>query len=387
MDQDQIRNLLKDESFINYCLDRNVADKQYWENYIRENPDQSESIHALKHQIVSLGRYARKRNLSDRIMAMKNEIRRGEKRTVGRRYRMIGVAASIFIIAVAGVMLHQRSHSGVNQMEYTSPTLLLANGKAINLDSVALGSQLDLGDLRMEKNDEGQLVYHSLDSGDIDSKVVFHSLIVPAGVNYEVVLPDQSVTLVNAKSVLQFPSHFYGNKRVVKLSGEALFQVKKNVDRPFMVEAGDLLVTVIGTTFNVSAYGDDDEVIATLVEGKVSVKHHDQEIILVPGQQARVGNFTTDILLQNVELDEVLAWKDRKLVFRNEKFPVLIKRLGRWYDVEFVYHGSNQQRYNGVLSLDKSLEELMSILQETSPLTYRIEPTENNLKERRVIIE
>jgi len=395
MDQHQIRNLLTDESFINYCLDRDVGDKQFWESYIQENPEQRKDLEDLKQQIVSLGRYAQARNLSDRMAMMRHAIRTRRRRLI-RPYRWVGAAAAVFIVAVVGVMLHRLNRSAADLgrpmitgdgEQYTSPTLVLSDGRAIDLDSLAQGASVDLGSFWLEKNGEGQLAYRSLATSDTTQRIVFHSLVVPRGNTYEVVLPDQSIAMLNAKTVLQFPSRFAGNQRAVNLSGEAFFQVKKDTAMPFVVNAGDVRVTVLGTTFNVSAYVDDGEVVTTLVGGKVSVKNDKAEVILAPGQQAKAGGLTADIPLREVDLDEVLAWKDRKLIFRDEAFPELIKRLGRWYDVEFVYRGSNRQRYNGVLSLDKPLEELMSILQETSPLTYRIEPTNNNLKERRVIIE
>jgi len=152
----------------------------------------------------------------------------------------------------------------------------------------------------------------------------------PLGQKSTFQLPDGSIVKLNAGSSLEFEESF-GNERIVKLKGEAFFEVVRDKTRPFKVLSGDVTTTVLGTSFNVNAYQDDVSV--AVATGKVQVSDRSgQEVFLTPGEK---GVFVDEKLSkQKTDLDKLLAWKDNTLVFYQTSVTQVVADLEKWYGVE-----------------------------------------------------
>ena len=112
-------------------------------------------------------------------------------------------------------------------------------------------------------------------------------MVVPVGGDYRMVLGDGTKVWVNSASELEIPERFQAGERRVRLRGEAYFEVARDTARPFWVEAEGVSVQVLGTRFNVAAYGEDGRVETTLAEGKVAVSSGEgRRVVLKPGEQA-----------------------------------------------------------------------------------------------------
>ncbi|HVU95758.1 MAG TPA: FecR domain-containing protein [Puia sp.] len=155
----------------------------------------------------------------------------------------------------------------------------------------------------------------------------------------ELLLADGSKVLLNVASTLRYPETFTGSERVVELSGEAYFEVKPNAARPFRVLVKDAEVDVLGTSFNVRAYGDESVCKTTLIDGSVSIESRSDKKKLTPGQQGIITYPSTgDIaIVPRVDIGDVMAWKTGYFVFRNEEFQVVARVLERYYNVEIEY--------------------------------------------------
>ncbi|MBQ6033124.1 MAG: FecR domain-containing protein [Prevotella sp.] len=161
------------------------------------------------------------------------------------------------------------------------------------------------------------------------------SLTTPRGKDYHVKLSDGTEVWMNADSKLEFPEHFTGKQRKVKLQGEAYFQVTKNAAKPFIVETEFFKTTVLGTTFNVKAYSAKDANIV-LIEGSVEVCVGKNTKQLHPSQQAIINPSGT-IALRSVDTYPYTQWREGFFYFENQSLFDIMQELGRWYNINIAF--------------------------------------------------
>lgn len=176
-------------------------------------------------------------------------------------------------------------------------------------------------------------------SGEPEMKTIS----TPRGKDYELVLSDGTVVLLNADSKITFPTRFTGNKRTVKLVGEAYFKVSKNKHRPFIVETGNLYTKVLGTEFNLKAYPHSD-VNVTLIKGSVAVNAEGKEVMLKPGENAEYSE-NKDIEVTTVDTEGYIQWKDGYFYFDNVPLIDVVRDLGRWYNVNIEIRNNSLMSY------------------------------------------
>lgn len=202
----------------------------------------------------------------------------------------------------------------------------------------------------------------------------------PRGGQYQVTLSDGTKVWLNADSKLTYPSQFDLDKRVVELVGEAYFEVAKNivdnVNKPFVVKTKKQEIEVLGTSFNTTAYMDDDCTYTTLVEGKVQIKDGKKEVFLSPGEQCMT---TASGLLEKkkVDVSQFVAWRNDEFFFYETELKEVVRMLGRWYDFETVNEESIPDTHMyGTISREKRLTEAIHLIQ-ASGLKFRIEKKDN----------
>lgn len=188
---------------------------------------------------------------------------------------------------------------------------------------------------------EGNTVINSKtdETDNIEPKLI--TLVTPRGGEYKMVLEDGTEVWMNADSKLVFPDKFKPDSRHVKLIGEAYFKVVKDINRPFVVSLKDLDVEVLGTEFNVTAYNNDNFIKTTLVEGEVAIKKWTglgvEKKVLSPGDQASFNKTNKSMEINQVDVNQYIAWKDGRFVFAHQSLEDITKILERWYDVDFVF--------------------------------------------------
>lgn len=186
----------------------------------------------------------------------------------------------------------------------------------------------------------------------------------PRGKDYELVLSDGTVVLLNADSKITFPTRFTGDKRTVKLVGEAYFKVSKNKHRPFIVETGNLYTKVLGTEFNLKAYPHSD-VNVTLIKGSVVVNAEGKEVMLKPGENAEYSE-DKDIEVTTVDTEGYIQWKDGYFYFDNVPLIDVVRDLGRWYNVNIEIRNNSLMSYrlHFIASRKASIKEFVDNLNE-----------------------
>jgi len=225
--------------------------------------------------------------------------------------------------------------------------------------------------------DNEVLSIHSNIKEQITSEI-FYELNVPYGKHLKVKLVDGTLIHLNAGTRLQFPPSFTTAKsREVLLDGEAYFDVRKNKDLPFIVSTNTMSIEVLGTRFNVSSYSNDKESFVALEEGSVSIKPSFEtdtrlkSTLLKPGEKAFVRNHTFEIQKTNIKKD--VAWNQGTLLFENDRFENIIKKLERHYNMTIENQSDvlNNIRYTGTFT-SESLTEVLQTFKELSDFDYEV---------------
>ncbi len=192
----------------------------------------------------------------------------------------------------------------------------------------------------------------------------------PIGQKTTVFLSDGSKVMLNAGSRLTFTKPFQPDKRGVNLEGEAFFEVARDSLRPFQVFANEVTTTALGTSFNIAAYPESNDMKISLAMGKVKVSYQSQTdqavpetYFLVPGEKLL---FETDKKLFTKQLfnaDEVLAWKEGIIYLKNADQPTVIKTLERWYGVRIEIEGNSTTSWDISAKFDnQSLKSVLTSL-------------------------
>ena len=189
---------------------------------------------------------------------------------------------------------------------------------------------------------------------------------IPTAEMHELTLPDGTRVMLNSRSTLLYPEQFSGKTRSVYLIGEADFKVKPDKEHPFIVKANDCQVTALGTEFNVNAYPENDELVATLLEGSVKVEFNNlmSNVILKPNEQLVYNKYTKKHNLQLPEMDNVTAWQRGELVFSNMYLEDIFTSLERKFPYTFVYslHSLKRNTYSFRFQKQANLKEIMGII-------------------------
>lgn len=251
--------------------------------------------------------------------------------------------------------------------------LILGNGKKIVLDGAANGVLVKQGNVSITKAADGRLVYNII--GDESEKVAIHTIETPNGGDYQINLPDGTMVWLNAASSLEFPTAFEGSERKVRLKGEAYFEVAKNAKKPFKVKlSNNSEVNVLGTHFNINAYSEENTINTTLLEGSVLVRSGQFVEKLVPGQQAQVNKTSNRIgLLHDVDMDQVMAWKNGFFSTNAISLQTLMSQVEKWYDVNVVYKDEFNAEFVAKLPRNVPLSELLRLLELTKKVHFKVD--------------
>ena len=219
----------------------------------------------------------------------------------------------------------------------------------------------------------GQLSYS--DTGI--SELVYNTIQIPFGKQFEVKLSDGTVVYLNAGSSLRYPVSFLPeNRREVYMTGEAFFDVSKDRSRPFIVYSDQANVKVLGTRFNISDYSDDTEVKVTLEEGSIEVGYNDvkKRVVLSPNQQAVFNRFRNQMDLHEIDASIHASWVDGNIIFRETPFAEIIKVLSRRFGVEIINKndGLDDMKFTGHFK-EETINEILSYLGESSNFDFKFD--------------
>ena len=309
------------------------------------------------------------------------------KRNMRRNRRWWLVAAASVAILFGGLAVYRYSKIPVSlplASEETSiypgkrmARLITPSGETVLLDTLR---QTDTQQMKLH-NDQGRVVIQAACGDANGDQPVYHCLEVPRGGEFSFLLPDSTTVFLNAESRLRFPDRFVpGSERIVYLSGEAYFDVKRDPRSPFLVCLEHSAVKVTGTSFNVKAYPDDTNEATTLISGTVSmgIGTTEQWIVLKPGEQGYYDATRKTLSQQTVDVNYYTAWKDGVFAFYRQPLEEVMKTLGRWYlfDTHYQNEALKSILYTGKINRHASIREVLHTFELMDELTFDIKGKE-----------
>lgn len=289
--------------------------------------------------------------------------------------QMTAAAAVLILICVASWLFYNRddrsSYSAQNLHDIKAPTtgkaiLSTEGGCQVVLDNVQDGALAGVSGAY--KTGATSLRFES-----DPKKIEMRTLTNPRGSKaISMELPDGTLVWLNAASSISFPSAFNGNERLVTLTGEAYFEAKHDLLKPFRVKVNKEVIEDIGTKFNINAYDDENALTTTLVEGAVKVRNK----ILVPGEQASIDKAGALSIDKQVDVADVIAWKDGRFRYHSVDIQTVLRQASRWYNVDVQYRGRLDETFSGGIGRDVNLSELLKMLEKMKVAHFAIEGNE-----------
>jgi len=212
-------------------------------------------------------------------------------------------------------------------------------------------------------------------SGSSSSALVEYT--APYGSKTSLKLADGSLVWLNAGTTLKYDQQFGSRNRDIELSGEAYFEVAKNKDLPFTVNAKEMSVMALGTKFNVKAYPEETAVETILLEGSVKLQNSEtgkrSEILLNPGQKAILNSGSNKFEVLATSDTYEVSWITNKWVIKNTKLGEFAKLLERRYNIDFTFSDERIKEYEfGGTIKDETIEQVLTAISYSAPLKYKI---------------
>lgn len=269
----------------------------------------------------------------------------------------------------------------VAQIEHGSmkAQLVLANGKKVDLRPETSLQLEEVGGTRILTSDD-RVKYSGKDSlaGQL-AEVKYNTLIVPRGGEFSLELADGTRVWLNAESRLRYPVAFTGKERKVEMEGEVYFEVAKNKEKPFIVTVNGVDIRVLGTSFNVSAYQED--VVTTLVEGKVQLKKGNEQVILSPNQQAIWSD--DEFRVKQVDARNYVLWKEGIFYFEDVDLETILDDMARWYNVNIFYMNPTlkKMKFSVEIKRYEDINEILRRIEQTKRVKFEIKDRTINVYE------
>ena len=375
-------NFLQDEDFIRWRLFQTKESGDYWLTFRIEHPHLEEALLEAIRQFSSVE--INKHHLSE---TEKQRIYRSLLQNVShhkqrRLMAWISSAAAVLMIALLSVLYVTQKDDRRELQQWENDVIV---GKALPEEEIyliAAGKRINLArNVHIGLTDDGKAVITDSTASMKElmlDKNKLNKLVVPYGKRSNLTLSDGTEVWLNSGTQLDFPSKFNGKTREIHVDGEIFIDVAHNTKIPFIVHAQDMDILVQGTSFNISAYSDEHRKTVVLVEGRVNIgKGNSQLAELMPNEKIDItGN---NIRKESVEVSAYISWKKGMLEFNATPMSEILKKIGRYYNVQFDSNSDiqlNDQTCSGKLFLSNNLDSVMRSVSILSSTEYK---RENNI--------
>jgi len=401
IDEYNFEDFVNDKSFVKWVLNPSQVTNHFWYNFMEKNPGKKNDIRIASEIITntaSENRYLTNKEADDLWLKIR-------KSSLSRRnkYRLIsGISAAASFLLLFGL--------GLWYFEFRDQSPRIVDYKQISIPDITDNQvQLVLSDeSRISLHDnESTLMYRSdgkLQTNlqeisvkkpevsekeeDKEIKIAMNQIIVPNGKRSSIVFSDGTKLWLNSGSRAIYPVSFSGNRREIFLEGEAFLEVSPDKTVPFIVKTNSMEIRVLGTSFNIKAYPDEQEASVVLVEGIVNVKpERGKEKQMLPDQLLSFSSVTgvTEVK-ENVNILEHIGWKYGWLLCNSESLGSVFMKLSRYYNVEIEVDNPdlNAFKINGKLDLKEELNEVMRAVSIAGSFTYTIENNKVLISEKSI---
>lgn len=352
------------------------SEAQELEAWLRESPRHAEEWNALRREIVAGGAVFDLQREGKRMV--EKRWRKFERQTQGRQRILVWVryaAAALVPLGLAFWFLIGRQPEAPRQVAVApilpgtyKARLILDDGRQVALDSATHVRMRELPGVEV-KAENNVLVYTNGDT-IVEKQVKYNTLEIPRGGEYALQLADGTRVWLNAGTSLRYPVAFSGQERRVELRGEGYFEVAKDSASPFVVSVNGVDVRVLGTSFNVSAYSD--EVVTTLVEGKVLMRSQADSVVLVPDRQGVWDG--KRMTVKRVDARNYALWREGVFFFEDMPLEDILDALARWYDVHVFYQNAElkMMRFSVEIKRYEHIDTILRRIAETNRVRFNV---------------
>ena len=319
------------------------------------------------------------KNASDSLKHVREKIKARGRRQLWIQITAVASVVILFALSFAFFYMPElERESPVSAKVHAGgmkATLIVANGIQVDLMQDNLQDVVRQYGATVLEDKKNELRYDNVEvNEEIEEKPVYHTISTPVGGEYHFTLADGTMVWLNSSSRLTFPTRFTGDAREVLVEGEVYFGVQHDESKPFIVRVNDVSVRVLGTEFCISAYPENEGVMTTLVRGAVQVTSGNNQVVLKPGYQAVVDQYSGAISQRAVELSLYTSWVRGIFEYENMELNDIMVQLARWYDVQFTFSASEckERRFNGVIRKYEDLNDVLDMIEKTTNVKFII---------------
>lgn len=387
----QILELLNDEDFVRWLMDSSGQDDDYWDEIVEGDNEKRELINRLKTIIQRISVKEGSLSAEDKLVLWEHI--RGKtvykKKTRHRRLLIRGasVAATLFILAASYYFFadHNRNDAinyyaipSVDVKQQENIQLILPGNKTLQLEE-------DNAELVYDKQGKLNILGDTIEEEQEQaSKIQLNQLLVPYGKTSSIILCDGTKVWINSGSRLIYPAVFNKKQREIFVDGEIYLEVAQNKSIPFVVKTNRLEVEVLGTIFNVQAYGEMNTESIVLAEGSVAVRSADrkEKVCLIPNQMYAYEKGTGAFDVRTVDIYDHICWKYGFLHFDSEKISTVLEKLARYYNVAINYDAEmiKDVLVTGKLDMKENLNDVLNSIALTAPIRFEVDGNKVNVK-------
>jgi hypothetical protein len=378
-------DLVQDDAFIRKVEEASTPD-ELMEELIQKNPEDSDALR-YAFEFIQVNHSNKTKMNPEDFQKLLNELQEYSDKKSSMRFLnflpRLRIAAMILVIISIGsiVAYYQFTKDPLTQFAQSNVAngnqaiIVLSDGtkQALKDNNSFIDYQSNQGEVIVRKDSNEEII----ENADHTKEAVLNQVAVPFGQRQKILLSDGTLVHLNAGSRLTFPSTFSGSTREVYLNGEGFFEVHKNEKVPFIVKTDHINIQVLGTKFNVSAYDDEQETSAILVEGKVNVSQKNKlfankQYILAPGQGCFYSVVEKNSLVKEVDVNEYILWKDGLYNFKNQALSEVVNRVHKYYNLSIKIEGPllANTMVSGKLVLSDDVNEVMQYLSKTMEVRF-----------------
>jgi len=361
-----IEDFILDDDFVEWVLHPQTEMDDFWAEFLIGYPDKSNQVKDAAFIVKGIRAVETEvpiERLETIFQLVQSQAKGQRKRAVMSLLKYAAVIAGVIGISATFYLLKLKQEPfPLNTLN----TETLARGKVILSDGSSI--EFNTQETVIQQTASGELLINRDSVKHIALAVknvtkALNRVIIPYGKRSQITLPDGSHIWLNSGSQLSYPSEFSGKSREVYLSGEAFFDVAKDVEKPFYVITRDIKIKVLGTRFNVSAFDDEENVQAVLLEGKVTIGKNSflaKTEEMEPGERAVYHKKAETFTKGKADVNYYTSWLYGYLIFENEPTPEVFKKLERYYNQTIVVEdGLDNITFSGKLDLKEDIKDVL----------------------------
>lgn len=388
-------DFLKDTYFLKSIKTPAKESNAFWEELLLTKMIQEKEFRVAKSIILSAN-IPHHTISEEELSELWNKIEKSNKqKPLQRHSRLIqfaSVAASLAILFALSYTFWSKQSNNSSSLisiaksmqvlgDSSAVQLILNNDKNITLDQENVTIEYNsAGDVIVNKQQIAHNIASSTNgSAQLSETNTYNQLIVPKGKRSSIVFGDGTKLWVNSGSRIVYPISFEKDKREIYVEGEVYLEVTKDKTRPFIVSTNKMNIAVLGTSFNVTAYTTDKEQSVVLVTGAVEVNtDSNKKIALTPNNRLTYTGGQLDV--ENVDASLYVSWVEGLYIYNSEKLGTILDRLSRYYGKTITYDARvSELRCSGKLDMKDELQDVLTGLAQTAPITWQYNEIENEL--------